>query len=117
MFAGTLTLQTSIDYKSLPDDVLFERADLVVETAPTGAEIIVDIERSTDGGGTWTTIFTNQSNRPQIAASAKTGNTTSIDVPSGTGNNHLYRAKIEQVGSTIAGINLSVLLKGRYVLD
>ncbi len=117
LFAGTLTTQTSIDYKTLPDDVLFERADLVVDTAPTGADLIVDIERSTDGGSTWVTIFTDQNNRPEVAASAKTGNTTSIDVPSGTANTHLYRAKIEQVGSTVAGVNLSVMLKGKYVLD
>lgn len=117
LFAGTLTTQTSIDYKTLPDDVVFERVDLVVDTAPTGAALIVDIERSTDSGGSWITIFTNQANRPKIAASAKVGNSTSIDVPSGTANTHLYRAKIEQVGSTVAGVNLSVMLKGKYALD
>lgn len=117
VFPGTLITQNSIDVKSLPDNVTFERCDIVVETPPTGQAIIVDIERSTDGGATWTTIFTNQSNRPQIATSQRTGNTTTVDVPSGSGNSHLYRAVIDQVGSGTAGANLNIYLKGKYDLS
>lgn len=117
LFLGTLITQTSKDVKILPDDVTWNRIDLIAGTAPTGATIIVDIERSTDGGGTWVTIFTGGTNRPVIAISAKTGNSTTIDVPSAVGNNHLFRAKISQVGSTIAGADLSIILKGDYDLD
>lgn len=117
LFSGTLTTQTSKDYKSVPDDVTFERCDIVVDTVPTGADIIVDIERSTDDGATWTTIFTGGTNRPTIAASARAGATTTVDVPSGTGNDHLWRAKISQVGSTVAGADLTVCLKAKYNLD
>lgn len=117
IFSGTLTTQTSKDYKDLPDDITFERCDLIVDTVPTGATIIVDIERSVDGGATWVTIFTGGTNRPLIAASARTGNTTTIDVPAGTANSHRWRAKISQVGSTIAGADLIVTLKGKYDLD
>lgn len=116
-FAGTLTTQTSKDYKDLPDNVTWERCDLIVDTVPTGDTVIVDIERSTDNGATWVTIFTGGTNRPLIAVSARVGNTTSIDVPSGTANSHRYRAKIAQVGSTIAGADLTVTLKGKYDLD
>lgn len=117
IFPGTLAVETGTDYISFPDDVTIERVDLAVATVPTGAAIIVDIERSTDSGGSWTTIFTGGTNRPQIAISARVGNTTTIDVPAGTGNSHLYRAKIAQVGSTIAGADLSILLKATYDLD
>lgn len=116
-FAGTLTTTTTKDYISLPDTGAISRVDLVCDTAPTGAAIIVDIERSTDGGSTWTTIFTNQANRPQIAISAKTGNTTTIDVTTATEFTHLFRAAVEQVGSTIAGADLSVMVRGTYDLD
>lgn len=116
-FGGVLIAQTLSDYLSFPDDVTIERVDLVVATAPTGAAIIVDIERSTDSGGTWVTIFTGGTNRPQIAISAKTGNTTTIDVPTGTGYTHLYRPKLSQVGSTVAGANLSVIVRAKYDLD
>lgn len=117
LFGGTLTTQTSKDYKDIPDNITIQRVDLMVDTAPTGAAIIVDIERSTDSGGSWTTIFTGGTNRPQIAAAARVGNTTTIDVASGTKNAHRYRAKISQVGSTIAGADLTVTLKAKYVLD
>lgn len=117
LFLGTLTTQTSKDYKILPQNVTWTRIDLIVDTAPTGAAIIVDIERSTDGGSTWVTIFTGGTNRPQVAISARTGNSTTIDVSGATGNNHLFRAKISQVGSTVAGADLSVILKGTYDLD
>lgn len=116
-FAGTLSVQTGVDYISLPDNATIERVDLIAATAPTGANLICDIERSTDGGGSWTTIFTGGTNRPVMTAGSRTGNTTTIDVPAATANTHLYRAKISQVGSTIAGANLSVLMKGKYNLD
>lgn len=117
IFFGGLRVVDSKDYKDLPDDVQWERVDLICDTAPTGAAIIVDIQRSTDGGGTWVTIFTGGTNRPQIAAGAKTGNTTTIDIPAGNGNSHRWRSQIAQVGSTIAGSNLTVTLKGKYSLD
>ena len=116
-FGGTLSTVTTTDYLAVPDDVTWDRSDLVAVTAPVGAAIIVDLERSTDGGSTWVTIFTNTANRPQIADGSKTGNTTTIDVPAGTGNSHLWRAKIAQVGSTTAGADLNVFLKGKYNLD
>lgn len=117
LVAGSLTTQTLKDYVSFPDNTTLERVDLIVDTAPVGANIIVDIERSTDGGSNWTTIFTGGTNRPQITAGSKTGNTTTIDVPSAVGNSSLYRAVISQVGSSTPGSNLSIILKGKYDLD
>lgn len=116
-FSGTLTLQTLKDYLSLPDDATIERVDLQVDTAPTGAAVIVDIEKSTDEGASWNTIFTGGTNRPQIADGDRAGNTTTIDIPSVVANTSLFRAKISQVGSTIAGADLSVMLRGKYNLD
>jgi hypothetical protein len=117
IFAGTLTTQTSKDYKDLPDDVVFERCDLIVDGVPVGANIIVDIERSVDGGGTWSTIFTGGTNRPVIVDGSRTGATTTIDLPTAVGNSTRYRAKISQVGSTTPGNDLTVTLKGKYALD
>lgn len=117
LFAGTLTTQESIDIKQVPDAVTWSRCDIVVGTVPTGASIIVDIERSTDNGATWVTIFTGGTNRPVISVSNRAGSTTTVDVPAGTANSHLWRAKVSQVGSTIAGSDLSVMLKGTYNLD
>lgn len=116
-FSGNLYVVTSNDVLSLNDNGTLSRVDLVVAGAPSGSTIIVDIERSTDNGATWVTIFTGGGNRPTIANGAKTGNTTTIDVNGLTANSHLYRAKISQVGSTTSGNDLSVMLRGTYDLD
>jgi len=114
---NTLVAETRYAYFSFPDAGTIERVDLALETVPTGAAVIVDIERSTDGGGTWTTIFTGGTNRPQVAVSSRTGSTTTIDVPAIVANSYLYRIKIAQVGSTIAGADMTVSIKGKYNLD
>lgn len=116
-FVGTLSAGTMSKYIILPDDVTFERVNLVTATGPTGDDLIVDIDKSTDNGGSFTTIFTDQNNRPQIDAGSRVGNTTTIDVNIGTGNSHIYRATIDQVGSTIAGADLVVTLIGKFNLD
>jgi len=74
---------------------------LAVGTAPTGAAVIVDIHKN------GTTIFTDQGNRPQVAAGDNTGTTTTIDVASWADGEYLT-AHIDQVGSTVAGADLVV---------
>lgn len=76
---------------------------LIVATAPTGAAIIVDIHKN------GTTIFTTQANRPQIAASSTTGNTTTINVSS-WGDGDYLTMDIDQVGSTVKGADLTCVI-------
>lgn len=76
---------------------------LIVETAPVGASIIVDVNKN------GTTIFTNQSNRPQIASGNTTGNTTTIDVSTVSDGDYLTM-DIDQIGSTTPGANLTVVV-------
>lgn len=74
---------------------------LAANTAPVGAAIIVDIHKN------GTTIFTTQSNRPQIAAGANTGQSTTIEVASWLDGEYLTM-EIDQVGSSTAGADLVV---------
>ena len=74
---------------------------LVVKTAPTGAAIIVDVNKN------GTTIFTTQTNRPQIAISATEGQSTTIEV-SGLVKGDNLTIDIDQIGSTVAGADLTV---------
>ena len=104
-------------YYSLPDPGTIDRVDLVIDTPPTGQDLIVDIERSTDEGATWITIFTNAANRPTISDGGRSGNTTTIDISATTALTHYYRAVLDQVGSTVAGLDLTVILRGKYDLD
>lgn len=71
-------------------------------TSPTGASIIVDINKN------GTTIFTTQANRPAIAASGHaSGKVTNMDVTSLADGDYIT-IDVDQIGSTIAGSDLSV---------
>jgi hypothetical protein len=74
---------------------------VAVNTAPTDASILVDIHKN------GTTIFTTQSNRPAISSTNFTGQTTVIEVPTWAAGEYL-QVNVDQVGSTIAGADLSV---------
>ena len=75
-----------------------------VKTAPTGASLIVDINKN------GTTIFTSQSLRPTIAiAGVVSAQTTPNLVTIADGDN--FTLDVDQVGSTIAGADLTVVMK------
>lgn len=74
---------------------------LSVGTAPTGQAVIVDVHKN------GTTIFTNQADRPSIAASATIGYTTTIDVPSFADGDY-FEIIVDQFGSVIPGSDLTV---------
>jgi len=74
---------------------------LACNTAPTGQAIIVDVLKN------GTTIFTTSGHRPQIAASAFSGSSTSVDVPA-LANGDYLQFQVAQIGSTIAGSDLTV---------
>lgn len=116
-FPGVAAVSTLKMYVEFPDAGAIERVDVVADTPPTGQAIIVDIEYSDDDGATWASIFTNQANRPQIAAGARRGTSTSINVPAVVANDRLYRAAIDQVGSGTAGADITAIIKGAYNLD
>lgn len=73
-----------------------------VGTAPTGATLIVDVNKN------GTTIYTTQGNRPTIAISGNTSGTpTTPDVTSLAAGDYLT-VDTDQVGSSVAGADLMV---------
>ncbi|HML23525.1 MAG TPA: hypothetical protein PKD09_17850 [Aggregatilinea sp.] len=74
---------------------------LSIDTAPTGAAVIVDVHKN------GTTIFTTQANRPQIADGAYAGESTTIDVATWSDGEYLT-VDIDQIGSSVAGANMTV---------
>lgn len=107
-FAITGTLTTGTDKAptlEIPADCYLLGVRLVVKTAPTGATIIVDVNLN------GTTVFTTQGNRPVIAISATSGSTYTLN--NGTDIEELdlgdkLTIDIDQVGSTVAGADLTV---------
>ena len=75
------------------------KVQLSVDTAPTGAAVIVDVNKN------GTTIFTTQANRPQIAVGANAGNTTTINVPDWADGEYLTM-DVDQIGSSTPGSHL-----------
>lgn len=86
-------------YAPRPITLLSVRASVGV--APTGAAVIVDVNEN------GTTIFTTQSNRPEIAISGFTDVSGTIEEPAIAAANYLT-VDIDQIGSTIAGSDLTV---------
>ncbi|HEV2412739.1 MAG TPA: hypothetical protein VGS28_02955 [Candidatus Saccharimonadales bacterium] len=93
--AGTLRLPIDGAYT-----IVGTRA--TVGTAPTGTSLILDVMKN------GTTIYTTQANRPTIAIGANsTGPGNAPDVNSLAAGDYLT-INIDQVGSTIAGSDLTV---------
>jgi hypothetical protein len=75
-----------------------------VKTAPVGESLIVDVNKN------GTTIFTTQSNRPQISSGENSDTSGSPDVTALVKNDKLT-IDIDQVGSTTPGSDLVVLIR------
>lgn len=103
-FSKQGTLAVSTGTMRLPIDGTYTviGARLAVGTAPAGSSIIVDIHKN------GTTIYTNQANRPTIAAGATTGGPgTAPDVTALAAGDTLT-VDIDQIGSGTPGADLTV---------
>jgi hypothetical protein len=84
-----------------PCTLTIVKVKVVVKTAPTGAALIVDVNKN------GTTIFTAQGGRPSIAIGDTTDDSDTPDVTALAETDKLT-VDIDQVGSTIAGADLTV---------
>lgn len=99
---GTLTTQNGKSRFYLPWAAVLVAVTASVNTAPTGASVIVDVNKN------GTTVFTTQSNRPTIAASGfYSGLVTNPDVTSFAAGDYCT-IDVDQIGSTVAGADLTV---------
>lgn len=107
-YPGTLAVRTGVQALPLPFDGSILGVSARVTTAPTGAAVLVDVNKN------GTTIFTTQANRPTIAdgALATAGENQLMDVASFVAGDYLT-IDIDQVGSTTPGANLTVVVRYR----
>ena len=91
-----------------PVAVTIVDVQLAVGTSPTGADLIVDVHKNT------VTIFTTQGNRPTVPAGDAdgVGAAATPDVTAMTAGQFLT-VDIDQIGSTIAGGKLTVVIEWR----
>ena len=103
---GTLTTGTNLTPALIvPGAYTIQKAYAYVKTAPTGATILIDI--NVNGTSIWNS---DQNNRLTIAASAQTGSQTIFDTTA-LQDFDVLTVDVDQVGSTIAGADLTVELK------
>lgn len=110
---GTLVVSSGKGRFVFPWAATILGARAAVNTAPTGAAVIVDVNRAEAATpGTLVTLFTTQTNRPTIAVDTLTSPETVPDVTFFAAGDHMT-VDIDQVGSTVAGSDLSVLVRYR----
>lgn len=104
---GTLTAAAFKDGIRMAHD--FEITDIraSVVTAPTGAALNLDVNKN------GTTLFTTQANRPIVAIAGTTSSHTAPDVTTGV-EGDVLSLDVDQIGSTIAGANLFLTIKGNW---
>lgn len=103
---GTLATGVGVDPRRINEAIFIIDAAIVVDTAPTDATLIVDVHLN------GTTIFTTQGNRPTILTTATDSGLAIPDVTAAAGGDVLT-VDIDQIGSTIAGADLAVVV--RYI--
>lgn len=101
---GTLAVGTGTVRFYPPYAMTVQDVTASVGTAPTGAALIVDVNKN------GTTIFGTQSNRPQIAVSTFTDLSGAPSVTALTTSDYVT-VDIDQVGSTVAGSDLTVVVR------
>lgn len=103
---GTLTTGTSLApvLVALATQTI-SKVYVNVKTAPTGADLIIDL--NLNGTSIWNTT---QANRATISASATSGTQTSFDTTA-LSEGDIITLDIDQIGSTIAGADITVTVK------
>lgn len=106
------TGQVTLEYP-VPYDVILTGGYIICPTAPTGADLILDVH---SGAGAGVTIWTVQANRPKIAAGA-TGPTavTCPDVVNIAAGTRLF-CVVDQIGSGDPGEDWTLVLAGKTAL-
>lgn len=107
---GTVAVGETAAPSVIADEALtILKAYAYVRTAPTGAALIVDVNAN------GTTIFTTQENRPQIAIGEHTDESGTPDVTA-LAKNDRVDVDVDQVGSTVAGADLTVMVRCKQAL-
>lgn len=108
--AGDLTVKTGTHrlYNDTDQSLSIAMVRASVSVPSTGAGIVVDVHKN------GTTIFTNQANRPTIPAAQYT--ITAVPAVTEWAPGEFLTVDVDQVGSTVAGTDLTVTLKVRKVV-
>lgn len=102
---GTLSVTTGTLRYRLPWAATIISTTAAVGTAPTGAALIIDVLKN------GTTIYSTTANRPTIAVSTNATTTSPTPDITALAAGDYLTVNIAQVGSTVAGSDLSVFIE------
>ena len=103
---GSLSTGTNVTLALLaPVGLTVQNVRCYAKTAPTGTNLIVDINKN------GSTIFTTQANRPTISAGQNKGNSSPAPDITSLVEGDVVTLDIDQIGSGTAGSDLTVLVK------
>lgn len=101
---GVLAVVVGTGRTYFPVGVTIDGVTIGVGTAPTGASLIVDVNKN------GTTVFTTQANRPTITAAAFASAEKVPDVTAIAAGDYVS-IDVDQVGSTVAGADLTAVIR------
>lgn len=101
---GPLTVTTGVSRFKFPFAATIINVTAAVNTAPTGSDIILDVNK----GGV--TIFTTQANRPRILAGTFQETVDAVPDITAVANDEYLTVDVDQVGSSVAGSDLTVFV-------
>lgn len=111
---GAASVASNVQRVRIPFNYSLINAVVTATTAPTGANLIVDVNRvavSSGSLGAATTVFTTQANRPTITAGQNVSTVGAPDTAQVDGSSgDVLAFDVDQVGSTVAGSDLTVTL-------
>ena len=102
--AGAATVGTGAGRYPVPAATTIKYVLVTASTAPTGADLILDVNLN------GTTIFTTQGNRPKVVAGTHSQSATPTPDTTTVSAGDYLTVDIDQVGSTIAGSDLVVMV-------
>jgi hypothetical protein len=102
--SGTLEVTTGASKFPALFDMALVGVRAAVGTAPTGADLIVDVNKN------GTTVYTTQANRPTISDGSTSSTETVPDVTAVAAGD-LLSVDIDQIGSSAAGADLVVAIE------
>lgn len=102
---GTLSVVAGAARFKFPFAATIINVTAAVNTAPTGADIILDVNLN------GVTIFTTQANRPRILAGTFQETVDAVPDVTAAANDQYLTVDIDQVGSGVAGADLTVFVR------
>jgi hypothetical protein len=103
---GAVAVATGKSRIYLEGDYVVETVRAAVNTPPTGAALVVDVNKN------GTTIYADQAKRPTIAAGANSATGNNPDVTTLAADDYLT-VDVDQVGSAVVGTDLTVTVRVR----